>query len=486
MTGLQKAARCSGIVLVIVGLLASMTFAPVDDRPYFLQPYYRQSLGEDVMRGFPATIQEGGVEAGFAAVKLTPEPGAAEDRPEEGRFRAIPLAGYGSRRGRPAEGTHDDLFVKAAAVRVGKVLVIWLAADLLLVPPAVKDAVSAALAASPGVQRGQIYLGATHTHCGPGGWGEGPVAEAFTGPFQPGLIAWLGACMVRAARDAVADLQPARVGFVQFDAPDWVRNRLVGRLGTVDPGFAVLVLRQEQGRTGLIGCYGAHATVLGAEMMQFSGDYPGAWQRHVEAATDGIAMFLAGAVGSQSPVPGERGLAGVERMGRGLGRRTLEAVRGVSLENRTVLGWTAAEVQMPPLNWRVSNRWRLRPWLAERLLRPRSTVTLQAVRVGRTLWLSTPCDFSGELSVRIKEALAARGYHAVITSFNGDYVGYVLPGRYYAMDGYEPRTMSFFGPHVADYFEEGLRKLAQRLMGAASTASGIPPPLRGELPTLEQ
>lgn len=79
--------------------------------------------------------------------------------------------------------------------------------------------------------------------------------------------------------------------------------------------------------------------------------------------------------------------------------------------------------------------------------------------------ISTPCDFSGELALGIKDCLRARGADAAITSFNGDYVGYVIPARYYHMSGYEPRLMSFFGPNVPDYFDEMIRAMALSLVG---------------------
>jgi neutral ceramidase len=66
--------------------------------------------------------------------------------------------------------------------------------------------------------------------------------------------------------------------------------------------------------------------------------------------------------------------------------------------------------------------------------------------------------------LEIKDLLRARtGRQAVITSFNGDYVGYVVPARYYHMDGYEPRTMSFYGPTVPDYFDDLIRQMALHL-----------------------
>jgi hypothetical protein len=82
------------------------------------------------------------------------------------------------------------------------------------------------------------------------------------------------------------------------------------------------------------------------------------------------------------------------------------------------------------------------------------------------IWISTPCDYSGELAVGIKDMLRTRGFAGVVTSFNGDYVGYVIPSRYYHLNGYEPRIMSFYGPYVPDYLDELARTLALELVGA--------------------
>ena len=156
------------------------------------------------------------------------------------------------------------------------------------------------LATELNLSRTQLYLSATHTHASIGGWGQGLVGEAFAGEFQPGARIWLADRIAAAVRDAVHDLKPASFGHGRFSAPEFIRNRLVGAVGKVDP--------------------------------EFSADYPGSWQR------------------------------------------------------------------------------------------------------------------------------------AVITSFNGDYIGYVISPRYYHMNGYEPRVMSFFGPCVPDYFDELIRTLALGLL----------------------
>jgi hypothetical protein len=177
-----------------------------------------------------------------------------------------------------------------------------------------------------------------------------------------------------------------------------------------------------------------------------------------------MAIFIAGGVGSQSPVPGGRGSAGAEQMGQDLARMLVERLPQTPLTNSVAFGLLGLDVTMPPLNVRLSDGIRLRPWLAARLVPAHSHSYLQVFRIADSVWISTPCDFSGELALGIKESLQARGTSATVTSFNGDYVGYVIPSRYYHLAGYEPRLMSFFGPNVPDYFDEMIRSLTVALV----------------------
>jgi neutral ceramidase len=358
------------------------------------------------------------------------------DEPERGRFRAVPLAGYGSRQGRPATGVHDELEVKAVVLRVADGLVALLGMDMLIVPPEVAARAMQRLRAELGLRREQVYFSATHTHAGPGGWGEGRVAEAFAGPFQPGVREWLADQIVSAVTAAVRDVRPARLGHGRFQAPVFVRNRLVGQLGRVDPEFSFILVEQAGGSRAVLGSFAAHATVLSGNVMEFSGDYPGDWQRAVESATGGMAVFLAGGMGSHSPVPGAKGFSGAERMGRALAERLLAQLPLTALSGEVALGVSAVDVALPDYNVRVADGIRLRPWVARRLLPADSPCLIQAVRLNGVVWVSTPCDFSGELALGIKDFLRQRGGDIVITSFNGGYIGYVIPARYYHLAGY--------------------------------------------------
>jgi hypothetical protein len=389
--------------------------------------------------------------------------GASRDLPERGEFRALPLAGYGNRKGKPVEGVHDDVWVKAVAFAVGGQTGVVVCADALIVPREVTELAMARITPATGLRREQVYFAATHTHCSLGGWGEGPVGEAFAGPFQPAVRVWFAQQLAAATTQALQDLAPASLGHGSFAAPQFIRNRLVGDRGQVDPEFALLSVKRPDGKSAVLGSFGAHATVLGGGTMEFSAEYPGAWARAVEEATGGLALFAAGGVGSHSHKAPEGGFAGVEKLGRALAAESLARVTAIVVTNRVRFGVLGTTLELPEIQARVTDGVRLRPWLAAKLLPVGTRTVLQGFRFDDAVWLSTPCDFSGELALELKAEARARGQELQVTSFNGDYVGYVIPAKYYHLGGYEPQTMSFFGPHLPDLFMATLRQLAEGL-----------------------
>ena len=90
-------------------------------------------------------------------------------------------------------------------------------------------------------------------------------------------------------------------------------------------------------------------------------------------------------------------------------------------------------------------------------------VFLQALRINNSVWIFTPGDFSGESALHIKETMSAKGYEANITGYNGSYVGYILPGKYFFMNHYETRLMGWFGPTMGDYTVDLINKICDGL-----------------------
>ena len=332
-------------------------------------------------------------------------------------------------------------------------------------PREVANAAAVQIEHELGLPREALYFGATHSHSSLGGWGQGLVAEAFSGRFQPGVRLWFVGRLVAAVRTALSNAAPASLATGSFAAPEFVRNRLVGDKGRIDPEFSVIWVRRQDGSSAVIGAFAAHATVLGPGNFQFSSDYPGEWAQAVEASTGGLAVFFGGSVGSHSPAPGAPGFEGTQRMGKALAARTTNLLATLVPSPQIAFGTLALTVDLPEFHARVTDERRLRPAVSAQLLPVTRTTFLQALRLGDALWVSTPCDFSGKLALPLKDHFALRGRRLTVTSFNGDYIGYVIPSKYYHLEGYEPRTMSFFGPTVPDYFDELIRRMGEAVAG---------------------
>ena len=71
----------------------------VDHRPYFRAPYYESTRARLDAALTNEAVVFGPLRAGFGKAVLTPTLNAAQDNPEQGQFRSVPLAGYGDRDG---------------------------------------------------------------------------------------------------------------------------------------------------------------------------------------------------------------------------------------------------------------------------------------------------------------------------------------------------------------------------------------------------
>jgi hypothetical protein len=58
-------------------------------------------------------------------------------------------------------------------------------------------------------------------------------------------------------------------------------------------------------------------------------------------------------------------------------------------------------------------------------------VSVQALKLNDLMWFTVPGDFSGESALMIRNLLALKGSRAVVTGYNGGYVGYIIPSKYF-------------------------------------------------------
>ena len=464
-----------GCVAGAVVLLAALT-APTDGTPYAARTQYQPSLDAIAATLSQVRLAEGPIEAGFGRASLTPKLG--KDDWVTGSFRSLPLAGYADRRGASAAGVHDPLFVRSLALRVGGETLVFTSFDMLLVPAAVADALAADLLPSLGLERRQLYLGATHTHSAFGGWDDRLVARNVAGKGDADVVAWVERQAAASIREAVADLRPATLREGAVEASGMVRNSLSTDGTPENAILPFLALRQVGGRSAVLASFGAHPTIVPDSVHELSGDYPGFLTAALEARGFDMALFLAGAVGGQKAVGGDQGLEAAQRYGEALADRLVPAIEAAPVATRTALASAGSSIAMPPLQVRLAAGWRVRPWLADMVLQLPDAIYQQGARVGSLVLAASPTDYSGELALRLRSALSERGLTGSVTSFNGGYAGYVVPSAYDNSDSYEARDMSFYGAGAGEYLSAMLIRLADGLAAPEGPKAADPPQVR--------
>jgi neutral ceramidase len=447
---MKKTGIAGGAFIAFLALIYVICTKRVDTTPYFESAYFKISCARADSLDKTTFPVKDSLYAGFAKVSITPRLSGSEDDVSEGIFKAVPLAGYGDRKGKPSKGVHDSIFVKAVALRSGVRTIVFIGADLLIMPPNVADSVCRLLSGR-GISRDQLFFSATHSHSSLGGWGSGYIGELFAGKENRNLEKWLVNQIVKAVSQAIADLQPASAGSGSFNAGIYTRNRLIGETGTKNDDFSFIYVEQSGRKNAVIGSFSAHATTLGDENMEISADYPGYWERSLEKSTACLALFCAGSVGSQSPCANGAAFEKSRFIGESLADSVKIHLGSVKLNQKAVFSALSLKMSLPEYNMRITTKINLSSFLSRKLMQRPENVYLQAARIDDMIWITTPSDFSGEYALQIKNALAAKGFKTNITSFNGNYVGYIIPGRYYYMDEYESKLMGWFGPNMGEY-----------------------------------
>ena len=439
------------IAIVLFGaLVALVTLRTVDYTPYQETEYYqhtRQNLQTETQR--LAAPAAGPLHLGTGKAGITPPIG-------------VPLAGYGARKGAPSVGVHDSLFVRVIALQRDEKPLLLIGYDALILNPPVARNLEAKAAAAFGLEPWQLYFTATHTHSGPGGWGKGWVEEQFAGKPDSTVIRILIDSTLAAIGRAMDTLVPVEFGYDIVRAPAFVRNRLVGEKGTVDPELVFVAFRNDQRIVALFATYSAHATVLSSKNMSFSGDYPGYFERRLEDAIAGPAIFAAAGLGSHSPRGKGEGFEKARYIGEALADSVLAHLKRLDFQTETSLAALRIPVALPSLQIKLSNRVRLAPWLARKIFHVHPAY-LHVLSLGNLFIFGSPGEISGELVLRVKERARSHGKEVTVTSFNGCYIGYVTPSEYYHLATYETKLMSWFGPYTGDYLVEIMNECMERI-----------------------
>lgn len=442
--------------IVFILLFLAVSLAPVDETPYQQMPYYSQT--KQRLAQLPALVPgRQGIRAGWAKVNITPP-------------YTTPTGGYGARRGKHWHIVSDSIFARAIVLDNGSSKVAVVGLDLLITPPTVVEALKKRLP-EVGLRWDNVYTGAIHSHNSIGGWAPGLVGQLIAGGYDEKIVTRITDGILNALRQAQTTMAPVQVGFGQTDASDHVYNRIgfSGPTGPLDGAIRLLKLKKNTrpgvaGESALLCTFAGHATLFEDSMSDYlSRDYPGSLVDRLEKKSADFAVFLAGAVGSTGPeARGKTDFQEIRNYAGDLAARIERTVPQIKTEPDSALGMLTLPLSLREPHPRVIGNWRVRPWLFYAIYGDYPS-DLKALRIGKTVLLGTPCDFSGEFVADFKPLAQQKGVNLIITSFDGGYIGYVTPDKYYNRQTYETRDMNWFGPYNGAYFEEMMMGLLKKI-----------------------
>ncbi len=430
------------IIVIILTVIVPIDFTPLDEQPAVQQTY--QTLDETT---YLPSEGNGILTAGWSCANITPQ-------------SPIHMAGYGTRG--PYLSVHDSLYARSVVFDNGEKEVVMITIDLLLFPGIVKLAVEDSLS-NYGFSSSEIFLNATHTHNGFGNWENSTAGKFIFGDYDTKNVAFLTQQILKSVHQAMQQKYPVKIGFEKINANELVSNRLAKEKGTKDPFLRVISLKRENGQMAIITSFSGHPTNLDADIWEISRDYPGVLVEDLENETSiEFAMFCAGMMGSHSinidmPKSPER----IINVGKQLSNKIKIQLDAMDYIETSTLGGLDIAIDMPPSQMRISSRLGIRNWLFSKLLNPLQA-NVKLLEIGDVLLIGMPCDYSGELSINnnLDQYAAERGKQLFITSFNGNYVGYITEDKHYTTSTHdEVITMNWVGPYKGAYFTEVIKKL---------------------------
>ncbi len=390
--------------------------------------------------------------------------GKTEITPQE----KVPLAGFGKRRGKLSEGTHDPVYARALSLSRGRETFVFVSLDLVLVDEDLRQVVIKKIK-NTSLPEDHLVIFATHNHSGPGAIGGRFWERFIMGKFRKSVFEPMTDQIARAVIESLKNQIPVTAEYGETNISDLIENRMDEKL--IYPHLMRVMRFKNGGKIkGSLIFMAAHPTLLKSKNFMLSAEFPGALTHEIEKTSENsVALFVNGAAGDLRPhlenAP-EDAFQKIEAYGRALA----EKINNISFETMDMDGpWQARleKVKLPKVKVRAGF-FKVPSLMGNRFF-PRTTY-FQAFRLGSFLFLAFPGELASETGLEI-EKQTGKGLTPLIIGYANDYLGYIVPERYYKnQDNYEA-TASFYGHHLDWFFESQALRFADGLMSAEEKAA---------------
>jgi hypothetical protein len=413
-----------------------------------------------------ATSAAWGLEAGTGIADITPDVKAFK----------VPLAGYGARRNRPSTGVHDPLHAKVLFLRNGDVRMALITCDLRSITPELKNQVIEK-SAGLGITTDNLFMAASHTHDGPAMYREKFWQLQF-GAYDPKIVDIMSTSVAKALKEAVQNAVPVKVGFGEGKAEGFMNNRrwkddlaareAAGEKPALEPVVWVMRVDGMDGKPrAILVNFGVHPTILGADNMLISAEWPGVLQTELEKAFPGsVALFTNGAEGDQAPQSAKGLKDAFERVtefGVRLSKVVTPIVQGIETKADVPIAFKYATPDLPKIAIPAGMAKRFAAAgaadIPEKGLPHKAE--LQILRIGSTALVGLPGEPILEVGQAVRKGVVEQGFsRAVAVGLANDYIGYLVSAKEFPHGGYEVDLRSYYGPGLEAFLVEQTKKIA--------------------------
>lgn len=396
------------------------------------------------------------LDVGIASCDITPDVAT----------HVVPLAGYGAREGKPADGIHDRLHAKVLYFRDSDTETTLITTDLRSVTPELTQQI-AGKTRHLGAVSENLLVCASHTHAGPAMYAQ-PFWQLQFGVYDPAIVERMSASIATALAEAKDNAAPAKIGFGEEFSDGFTRNRrweydtaareAAGEKPLTHPRLWVMRVDDLDGKPrAILVNFASHPTIAGADNMHVSAEWPGVLQRELERTFPGIvALYSNGAEGDQAPNagPGDDDFARIERFGKALAER----VRGLAEKIDCVPDLTVSALAIKPALPEITFSEGAKSGPYAQMLEPAldalpRQADIRMLRIGNTALVGLPGEPICAVGLAVEEAVRAQGFeHAVVLGLASDYIGYIVNEPEYAHGGYEVDLRSYYGPGLGTFF----------------------------------
>lgn len=381
---------------------------------------------------------------------------------------------------RACTGIHDSIHAKVLAIGEHTADMLIISLDVVGIDAEYVRELREKIEERYSVPAENILVHATHTHSGPGGTirETSVVWKAFKHwmPYNRELVLNQHEKILQAVRDAIETLEPCTIFYGSGLVEGIAANRISPERH-YKPELQVLEFRTVSGKRSIVYHFACHPTILHADNLDVSADFPGAASSYLEAEEDvEVALFLNGPSGDVSTrfTRRQTSFDEVNRIGQILADKVVDVLnkkvqihssecisRNLKLElnirsfdSHELMQWRLEELRNAFKEAQSSN------FLQAELRRMESEIEgasasiqlssklrdiasveteVQIIRLGDLYFIGIPGEMFYESGQKINDAFGMKNSteHILMLGNTNDYIGYIVPRPYYESNSYE-------------------------------------------------